>query len=947
MINPSWVSRGWSSCAILQTASMNNQSNQDSPRQKFFQLLKVLNEHRMYIIMPALVGMILAAIYAVALRKEVWSARQSLTVRDDLLGRSYKPGRFESLESMKSAQETILEIARKPQVIRNALKALGPESTTILGFAGDYPSDEIIETVQGNISFSAPNGAEFGTTEVINLNTTASSRERSRKFINLLMDEIIAKVGEVRISKFQSMATELELRCSAAEKALEASKQRLREMDLALGEDAAGMSAIGESSFRDDPITREIAQLNLERRAVKSEIESAQNMRKGLLAARANPEAIVNIPNELAIRQPELNLLKQELVKLKGELTAVSSKYKKIHPKVEFAKDAIVHMQTQIRMQLGNALRDAENQIGIHERRIAGLDADIDKLKSRLVLLGKYRADGVTLLADVKKRTDILNDARSELASVQGWSGSKDATLLNRVGKAQVSTRPNGMGKKYLVLAGGLGGLLLGLGWVMLIAPYSEPEGVNATGSSHLDSNSDLVAKITAPNVQVPNNPTLNKPIPSNPLVNASVTEPAVSSNSVPNAVTPNAEPLAPLPNVVSGISASQASTANSGLSKPASESGAKTNVLRDLVGANEKRDAANQGSAKTEGLADKKTKGAGSPKPAPVSLRKANSKTPLRKLAQNVPTIALGNKAKPFGLASGGEASTTETIEKIVTETFEKSVPRVPEIEIPKIDSTGGATTELKSLSNPSLSNEVSKAPQRGFKIGRKTSPANASDVTATMVISDRENELATLVRELKGSSDQVSDQQDRLEKSLSSLESFVDEKVAPAVTGNLTSPTIASDAETNKPKNESGGGAIDEAFQQEFKEPQAATQSKTDKSRAAESAKMDALKRALGSITPTTKPQSKAADDSTESKPTTKRPVDLTKSTETKKKRPLSENPFLKNSGVAKDSSGSADDEQHASVPVPDQIKKLSESIASFAKPFRQKRNPDKENF
>ena len=101
--------------------------------------------------------MLLACAYVFLIRAETWSARQSLIVRDDLLGQSYKPGRFDSLDSMKTAQETILEISRRPQVIRNALEKLGPESNGFLGMGkSNWPSEEVIEVVQGAISFSAP-----------------------------------------------------------------------------------------------------------------------------------------------------------------------------------------------------------------------------------------------------------------------------------------------------------------------------------------------------------------------------------------------------------------------------------------------------------------------------------------------------------------------------------------------------------------------------------------------------------------------------------------------------------------------------------------------------------------------------------------------------------------------------------------------------------------------
>ena len=65
---------------------------------------------------PMILGLVLSGVYNKLLATKTYTARQSLILRDDLLGDSYKPSRFDSEESLKSAQETILEIARKPQV---------------------------------------------------------------------------------------------------------------------------------------------------------------------------------------------------------------------------------------------------------------------------------------------------------------------------------------------------------------------------------------------------------------------------------------------------------------------------------------------------------------------------------------------------------------------------------------------------------------------------------------------------------------------------------------------------------------------------------------------------------------------------------------------------------------------------------------------------------------
>ena len=419
-----------------------------------------------------LLGLILSAFYAITLRKETWSAKQSLIVRDDLLGQSHKPGQFDSLDSMKSAQETILEIARKPQVIKNALQQLGPPSRGFMGLVrGGYPSEEIIELTQGQISLSAPNGAEYGQTEVIILSTKSGSRERAKEFTKILVGEIIAKVNDVRQRKFKSMAAEILETCKIAESSLEDSKQQLKQMDSKLGEDAGAMVAMGESSFRDDPLSREIAQLNLERRAVRSEVEQISSMLESLKAAKKDPEAIVNISSDLTGRQPALESLKQEMVQQKGDYALLSGRYTDVHPAVVSARDGIRVMENQIRLELSNAEADTMSQLEIATAKLNRLDVGINKLKTRMANLGEMRADSITLFADIKKRTEVLNNARSNLAEVQGLANTTNADVLTTVDEVQVSTRPDGLGKKALILSGGLGGLMLGMGLVMLMAP--------------------------------------------------------------------------------------------------------------------------------------------------------------------------------------------------------------------------------------------------------------------------------------------------------------------------------------------------------------------------------------------------------------------------------------------------------------------------------------------
>lgn len=463
---------------------MKNQPFNFSSHQRVNYLGSVLWNHRKLWLIPVVAGFVLSALYATFLRSETWSARQSLIVRDDLLGQSYKPGRFESLESMKSAQETILEISRKPQVIRNALRKLGPEAKALFptkSAAENWPDDEVIESVQGTITFSAPNGAEFGRTEVIILNTKGKTRERARQFIGFLLDEIIAKTNDVRSRRLESMEAELIQSRDAAANALETSKKKLREMDRQLGPDVDAMNALNDDQGSDNPLKREISQVKLEKRTVESDLETAQRVLEMLVDASQRPGELVNISGDLIKHQPALELLKKELVEAQSKLAQIKGPFTDLHPQVKSATVEVEEIKQCIYAELNTTIVGMQKDVVVYELRIKRLDQEISKLDARLVNLGVNRADFLTMKAEVKQRTEFLNQMQKDLAEIQGLTSSRNANLLTPVDEPQVSTRPDGMGKKATVMAGMFGGLMIGLGLVMLVAPPMEPVVTGAT----------------------------------------------------------------------------------------------------------------------------------------------------------------------------------------------------------------------------------------------------------------------------------------------------------------------------------------------------------------------------------------------------------------------------------------------------------------------------------
>ena len=98
---------------------MNQAFNDNSPNQLTSYPLALLNTARKNpaLWMLPLFSALLIAVLSSYLGPKKWEATQSFVVREELIGRIVSPGRFDSLESMTTAQQVIQETARRPMVL--------------------------------------------------------------------------------------------------------------------------------------------------------------------------------------------------------------------------------------------------------------------------------------------------------------------------------------------------------------------------------------------------------------------------------------------------------------------------------------------------------------------------------------------------------------------------------------------------------------------------------------------------------------------------------------------------------------------------------------------------------------------------------------------------------------------------------------------------------------
>jgi uncharacterized protein involved in exopolysaccharide biosynthesis len=415
----------------------------------------------MWVIAPTLALFAMSCAYAL-LGPKRWRGTQVLHVREEMIGQQRRPGHFDSLDDMKTAQETVLEVARNPAVVGRCLTALdGIERPTI----------RAIEQLQGQIEISASNGAELGKTELIRLSVVERTPDRARILCEKLAGELEQALRSVRFKRASSMVAELEQAAAAAQRFLDEVATQIKDFELQLGAELPNLRHLIEPTSGDNDLQRTSTQIATELRAAESSLESIQTQRKLLQEALTEFHANASMPNELLTEQPALKRLKDGLVDAQLKLASLRGDYHDNHPKVAAAEEFAAAVARAIQQELAVAIRGLSDQIQIDEAHVAHLQRRRDEVSQRLRMLTEQRVVYDQLNAEFKRRDEILRDAQTAVAQAESIkAAAQHVDFLTRVGAAQVGSRPEGISKRALVGAWTIMGWLIGIGLVMMVA---------------------------------------------------------------------------------------------------------------------------------------------------------------------------------------------------------------------------------------------------------------------------------------------------------------------------------------------------------------------------------------------------------------------------------------------------------------------------------------------
>ena len=424
-------------------------------------LISTIKNRPGLIVVPVFSALLIAVLMAL-LGPKTWDATQSFVVREQLIGRIVGPGRFDSLDAMKTAQEVIQETARRPVVLRRVLADIGKVNA----------SADDIESLRDAVSFHAPGGAELGKTEILTMRIKSSSADRATELVNSLFEETRREIRTIRQRKAESMMDEIGQAIVLAQERLGRTSERIRVMERRAGGDLSELRSLTEPSSGASELRRSMGSIQTELRQARLERQQAEQLIQYLEEVSGDPEQLLATPRELLEAQPALSELKNKLIEAQVVRSNTGGIYSPRHPQFQARANSVVDIEQQINRELGTALTGLRSQHELAKQRVSMLVNRTKDIENRVSDLAAMRVDYAQLVTELGLRNEELKEAHKEQAQVEAiLRGSDKVDYMSRLDEAQAGIRPLGPSGKTLVMGALVAGLFIGMGLVMMVTP--------------------------------------------------------------------------------------------------------------------------------------------------------------------------------------------------------------------------------------------------------------------------------------------------------------------------------------------------------------------------------------------------------------------------------------------------------------------------------------------
>lgn len=431
------------------------------------ELCRLLHRHRKLWLLPAVAGAAIAAILSFALPRQ-WKSTQALIVRPEVAGQpDQRLGKFADLSEMKTVQETVLELARSQSVLKAALTKVGrPADQTGI----HWPTLEDVVDLREQLTITPPGGAEFGQTEVFYLSVLHHDRQRASRLVDAVCQELEASVKQLRNDRAKSMTAELAKGVDRAQGELQNAVRVLTKYETAIGSDLAELRYLVSPLGGQSELAQQALAIEAELRGNQAEQRQSTKLRQLLSAAQKDPKQLITTPSALLVSQPALERLKTGLIDSQLATASLMGSRSSAHPMVAAALETQAQIQAELHSELPLAISGVDIEIDIQRSRETTLKTQLAGIKQKVAGLAESRASYGMLVASVENQTRLVDAARKQLADAHAQqAGASSASLIARIDEVETDVRPAGLGRATVTAAGGLCGLIFGLGVIFLV----------------------------------------------------------------------------------------------------------------------------------------------------------------------------------------------------------------------------------------------------------------------------------------------------------------------------------------------------------------------------------------------------------------------------------------------------------------------------------------------
>lgn len=442
--------------------------NATSPVINLRETARVLWRHRLRWVIPTLLISAAAVGYAL-FKPSVWEASQTMQVRDEAIGQSPQ-GRFTEPNSRKTAQETVMELAKSRLVSIEALKSVGPPTSTA---AKNWPDAASIESLQKAIVVSAPNGTEFGKSELIYLRVQDESRDRAALLTTAVCNAVDSHLRELRTRKYDNLTNELGKAVTIARGDLDEVTERIGAVERKVGDDLGELRLLTQSASGDSNLRQSLVYLKNEIRIARTKQETRARLLELISAARTDVDILQNMSNEMADLLPVLKDMKTQLTTAQVASAQLLGQRTENHPVVQSARAVENQIKQQMRSELSASANTLLGDLDIGASRIESLEIQRSEITDRMKKLADVRATYSNLSTELTQRSDALSKANEALSQARANKAAADAaTVITMLDEPILGDRPVGLSKTAIILTGLVGGLVVGFGLIFLTVPH-------------------------------------------------------------------------------------------------------------------------------------------------------------------------------------------------------------------------------------------------------------------------------------------------------------------------------------------------------------------------------------------------------------------------------------------------------------------------------------------